>query len=71
MNPWGFELDEIHVPVQLWHGAEDRFVPVAHGRWLAERIPGVEAHISDEDGHLSIQLGRIGDVNAWLLKRFE
>jgi pimeloyl-ACP methyl ester carboxylesterase len=43
MNPWGFELDEIHVPVQLWHGAEDRFVPVAHGRWLAERIPGVEA----------------------------
>jgi pimeloyl-ACP methyl ester carboxylesterase len=70
MHPWCFELDEISVPVQLWHGAQDRFVPVAHGRWLAERIPGVEAHISEEDGHLSIQLGRIGDVNAWLLERF-
>jgi pimeloyl-ACP methyl ester carboxylesterase len=32
-------------PVQLWHGAEDRFVPIAHGRWLAERIPGVDARL--------------------------
>jgi pimeloyl-ACP methyl ester carboxylesterase len=70
MEPWGFELGDIAVPVQLWHGVEDRFVPVAHGRWLAERIPGVETHISEEDGHLSIQLGRVGDVNAWLLERF-
>ena len=44
-------------------------MPVAHGRWLAERIPGVEAHLYDEDGHLTIQLGRIGDVHAWLLGR--
>ena len=33
-------------------------VPPAHGEWLAERIPGVEAHLkSDEDGHLSIEHG--------------
>jgi pimeloyl-ACP methyl ester carboxylesterase len=70
VNPWGFELDEIQVPVQLLHGAQDRFVPVAHGEWLAERIPGVEAHLSAEDGHLTIQLARIGDVHAWLLERF-
>jgi pimeloyl-ACP methyl ester carboxylesterase len=70
VSPWGFELRDISVPVQLWHGAEDRFVPIAHGRWLAERIPGVEAHLSDEDGHLTIQIGRIGDVHAWLLERF-
>jgi pimeloyl-ACP methyl ester carboxylesterase len=70
MNPWGFELDEIRVPVQLVHGAQDRFVPIAHGEWLAERIPGVEAHLSAEDGHLTIQLARIGDVHAWLLERF-
>jgi pimeloyl-ACP methyl ester carboxylesterase len=70
MQHWGFELDEIRVPVLLWHGVQDRFVPVAHGHWLAERIPGVEANVSDEDGHVSIQLGRIGDVHAWLLERF-
>jgi pimeloyl-ACP methyl ester carboxylesterase len=70
VNPWGFGLDDIRVPVQLLHGAQDRFVPIAHGEWLAERIPGVDARLSAEDGHLTIQLGRIGDVHAWLLERF-
>ncbi len=69
-SPWGFELDDIRVPVQLWHGAQDRFVPIAHGRWLAERIPGVDAHLSDEDGHLTIQISRIGEVHGWLRERF-
>jgi pimeloyl-ACP methyl ester carboxylesterase len=67
---WGFELDEIRVPVQLLHGAQDRFVPIAHGEWLAERIPGVDADLSAKDGHLTIQLERIGDVHAWLLEHF-
>jgi pimeloyl-ACP methyl ester carboxylesterase len=70
LEPWGFELDDIRTPVQLWHGAQDRFVPLAHGQWLAERIPGVEAHLSEQDGHLTIQLERIGEVHAWLLERF-
>jgi pimeloyl-ACP methyl ester carboxylesterase len=70
LAPWGFELEDIRTPVQLWHGAQDRFVPLAHGEWLAERIPGVEAHLSEQDGHLTIQLERIGEVHAWLLERF-
>jgi pimeloyl-ACP methyl ester carboxylesterase len=70
LNPWGFELEDIATPVQLWHGAQDRFVPVAHGAWLAERIPGVDARILQEDGHLTIQLDRIGEVHAWLLEHF-
>ena len=41
-------------------------VPVAHGRWLAERIPGVEAHISEQDGHLSIAEGRLPEIFDWL-----
>lgn len=70
LEPWGFGLEDIRTPVQLWHGAQDRFVPLAHGEWLAERIPGVEAHLSDQDGHLTIQLERIGEVHAWLVERF-
>lgn len=70
VRPWGFELEDIRVPVQVWHGAQDQFVPVAHGYWLAERIPGAEAHIHDEDGHLTLQLARIGAVHAWLLEHF-
>jgi pimeloyl-ACP methyl ester carboxylesterase len=70
LHPWGFELDEIRVPTLLWQGVQDRMVPVAHGRWLAERIAGVEAHISEEDGHLSIAVSRLGEIYDWLAARF-
>jgi pimeloyl-ACP methyl ester carboxylesterase len=70
LEPWGFELDSIEIPVQVWHGTQDQFVPVAHGHWLAERIPGAESHIYDEDGHLTLQMNRIGAIHAWLLEQF-
>lgn len=69
-RPWGFELDEIRVPTLLWQGVQDLMVPLAHAHWLAGRIPGVEAHISDEDGHLSIAVGRRGEIYDWLASRF-
>jgi pimeloyl-ACP methyl ester carboxylesterase len=58
------------VPTLLWQGVQDLMVPVAHAHWLAERIPGVEAHISSEDGHLSIAVGRLGEIYDWLAARF-
>lgn len=69
-KPWGFELSEIRVPTLLWQGVQDLMVPVAHARWLAERIPGVETHVSEEDGHLSIAVGRLGEIYDWLAARF-
>ena len=70
IKPWGYELADLRVPVLLWQGVQDLMVPVAHGRWLAERIPGVEAHISEEDGHLSILVNRLPEIFAWLRARF-
>jgi pimeloyl-ACP methyl ester carboxylesterase len=37
---WGFEPEDIAVPVLLWHGEDDVFAPVGHSRWLAPRIAG-------------------------------
>jgi pimeloyl-ACP methyl ester carboxylesterase len=53
--------------VLLLHGADDRFVPVSHGHWLAERIAGVEARITDADGHLTLMELRLREVDEWLL----
>jgi pimeloyl-ACP methyl ester carboxylesterase len=69
MAPWGFALESIGVPVQLWHGAQDRFVPFPHGQWLSERIPGVDAHLTDSDGHLTL-FDRVPGVHEWLLQHF-
>ena len=63
---WGFELSEQHAPLAVWHGGQDRFVPIAHGEWLAARL-GAEAHLRPNDGHLSLSLGSYGEILDGLL----
>ncbi|MGD0575523.1 MAG: alpha/beta hydrolase [Anaerolineales bacterium] len=70
-TPWGFELDHIQIPVLLWHGKHDRFVPFSHGEWLAGHIPSADARLSADDGHLTLALRRISDVHSWLLARMK
>jgi pimeloyl-ACP methyl ester carboxylesterase len=65
-SDWGFALDEVVAALTIWHGAEDRFVPVAHGRWLAEHT-GARPELRPEAGHLSIAISSYGDVLDGLL----
>jgi len=67
--PWGFELSQIRMPILLMHGGQDLMVPISHGKWLADRIPRVEARLLPEDGHISLSVGRIPEVHAWLLDK--
>ena len=53
-KPWGFELGDIRVPVSVWHGGQDRFVPPAHGEWLAEAIPSASPRFRPDEGHFSL-----------------
>ena len=59
---WGFELASIARPVAVWQGAQDRMVPFAHGKWLAEHVPGATAHLYPDEGHLSIALTRLDEI---------
>ena len=63
VQPWGFDLAAITVPVSVWQGARDRMVPFAHGRWLAAAIPGARAHLFDDEGHISL-VRRIDEILA-------
>jgi pimeloyl-ACP methyl ester carboxylesterase len=70
VDPWGFELSDISIPVLLVHGQQDRFVPFGHGVWLASQVPGVEARLTDDDGHLTLPVHHLGEVYDWLLERW-
>ncbi|HVA61803.1 MAG TPA: hypothetical protein VNG13_14905 [Mycobacteriales bacterium] len=59
------------MPVLLWQGRHDAMVPFGHGEWLAARIPGVAARLSEDDGHLTLASDRLPSVHAWLRERWD
>jgi pimeloyl-ACP methyl ester carboxylesterase len=61
-RPWGFDLDEVNVPVVVWQGGQDRMVPFAHGQWLATQVPGARPRLLPEEGHLSIAVASFGKI---------
>jgi pimeloyl-ACP methyl ester carboxylesterase len=69
LGPWGFEVGAIRTPVLVCHGRQDRFVPFAHGEWVAAQIPAAEAMLTDEDGHLTITAHHLDEIHDWLLER--
>jgi len=70
IKPWGFSLNDIRVPVQVWQGSEDLMVPFSHGKWLAQSIPNVDAHLLNNEGHMSILIKYISDIHEWLRSKF-
>ena len=66
MKPWGFDPAAIKVPLQIWHGREDLFVPFSHGEWLGRNIAGAEKHFFEKEGHLSLFAKKNYEIQKWL-----
>lgn len=59
---WGFDLSSIRVPVSIWQGGEDNIIPLAHGEWLKERVPGDHPPSFPDEGHVSLVTRRYGEI---------
>jgi pimeloyl-ACP methyl ester carboxylesterase len=59
-------LEGVRVPVSLWFGEQDRSMPAAHGRWLADAIPGAQLRLLPGEGHFSLLFGRHRETLDWL-----
>ena len=51
VNPWGFTVDQITVPVLVRYGSQ-RTRPSGHGEWLAANVPACLVKVDDTAGHL-------------------
>ena len=51
---WGFDLQDVVVPVMLWQGEADVLVPPAMGRHVAARLPDCRARFFPGEGHLLV-----------------
>ncbi len=50
--PWGFSLNEIKVPVQLWHGTADDSTSIRMARYMADKIPNCKLIVCEDEGHM-------------------
>ena len=66
-KPWGFRLEDVRVPVAIWHGTRDRTFSYRLAEDVAARLPNSELHVIEGAGHYSLPIRYMHDVLANLL----
>ncbi len=61
-QPWGFSLEDVHVPVRLWHGTQDRAFSVHRAEEVAKRLPDCKARFIDNAGHYSLPIRYMPEI---------
>ena len=61
-TPWGFPLEEVRVPVALWHGAKDRTFAPRLAESVAARLPNCEFHLIEDAGHYSLPIRSMPEI---------
>jgi pimeloyl-ACP methyl ester carboxylesterase len=66
-QPWGFRLEDVEVPVRLWHGKEDRAFSLRVAQEIARRLPNCTARYVDNAGHYSLPIRHMHEILADLI----
>ena len=61
------DVEHITSPTLVIHGSEDRYVPPANARALADSIPGAKLKLLEDAGHL-VFIERFADVNREVVR---
>jgi len=68
-NPWPFDVAEIKLPVEIWHGRLDATVPFRHCEVLAVRLAAARCREFLLDGHFSMPIKHAADILGSLKER--
>jgi|ERR1700693_5585851 len=66
-RPWGFRLEDVDVPVRLWHGKQDRAFSFRVAEETAKRLPDCVARYVDNEGHFSLPIRHMREILADLI----
>ena len=66
-KPWEFRLEDIDVPVRLWHGTEDRAFSVGVAEYMASRIPNCTFRLIEGEGHYSLPIRHMREILSDLI----
>src|SRR5262249_36392824 len=61
-QPWGFRIEDVRVPVRLWHGIEDRAFAVRLAEEIANRFPDCKARFIPSEGHYSLPVRHMREI---------
>jgi len=61
-QPWGFPVEDVRVPVRLWHGKQDRAFAVCLAEEIANRLPNCKARFIENEGHYSLPIRHIREI---------
>jgi pimeloyl-ACP methyl ester carboxylesterase len=61
-QPWGFAMEDVHRPVRLWHGKEDRAFSVRLAERFANRLPNCKSRFIENEGHYSLPIRRMREI---------
>jgi pimeloyl-ACP methyl ester carboxylesterase len=63
----GFRLEDVDVPVRLWHGTKDRAFSIEIAREIAMRLPKCQPHFVEGEGHYSLPIRHAHEILADLI----
>ena len=66
-RPWGFRLEDVDVPVRLWHGKQDRAFSFRVAEETAKRLPNCVARYVENEGHFSLPIRHMHEILADLI----
>ncbi|OGO59311.1 MAG: hypothetical protein A2029_05015 [Chloroflexi bacterium RBG_19FT_COMBO_47_9] len=54
ITDWGFQLEGIQTPVMLWHGEQDKNIPVEMARSMCSTLQNCKGKFFPGEGHISL-----------------
>jgi pimeloyl-ACP methyl ester carboxylesterase len=61
-EPWGFAMEDVRVPVRLWHGIDDRAFAVRLAKEIANRFPNCKSRFIQSEGHYSLPIRHMREI---------